>query len=91
MHKKLYARYMYPNNGYDYDKLLCKDNLILGNRYLVTYVSMGQSYTDISLEGFGNLSFNSVNFSFEDEAGNFYDIFADPKYNPYLKIKEKGR
>lgn len=63
-----------------------EDGLIEGEEYEVRYISMGQSYTSISLEnpkiGTSN-PFNSVIFDFF-ENGKKLDIFEDRRFNPYL-------
>lgn len=85
----LYARYEHPNNGTTYDKKETAELFILNQYYKVDEVNMGQSHTDISFKGFNGL-FNSVMFEFYELInGEFfkYDIFKDPDYNPYIKIK----
>lgn len=81
----LYARFLYPDNGNPYfrEKLL-SSGLVVGERYRVIDVEMGQSSTYITLDGFG-LMFNSVYFEFENEDCTAHDIFRDPKYNRYMK------
>ena len=85
MKSKLYAKFLHPNNGYQYDKDKCKEqSLELNERYEVLNVSMGQSHTSIVIKN-KQYSFNSVNFEFEDEDGNDWDIYSDPNFNPYLE------
>ena len=47
---------------------------------------MTQNYTDITLARLGH--FNSVFFDFYDDDGNEINIYADPRYNPYLLMDE---
>ena len=79
----LYAKFMYPNYGYDYDKEYAKKmGLQVGERYEVEDISMGGSHTSIYLKDIKG-SFNSVQFEFE-ENGKPIDIYRDHRYNPYL-------
>lgn len=79
----LYATVRSLDVGYQWDKdRFAEADLKLGSRYGVADVEMGQSHTNIYLEGFG-ASFNSVAFEF-DEDGAPIDIYADPRYNPYI-------
>ena len=80
----LYAKFMYPNYGHDYDEEYAKKmGLKVGERYEVENVDMGQSYTSIYLKDIrGN--FNSVQFEFEEDEKPI-DIYDDPRYNPYLR------
>ncbi len=80
----LYAKFMYPDNGYDYDEEYAKKmGLKVSERYEVEDVDMGQSHTSIYLKNIKGC-FNSVHFEFE-ENGNPIDIYDDPRYNPYLR------
>lgn len=79
----LQAKYTKPNAGYDGDQKMCRENLTLGELYEVTYVSMGQSHTNIYLKGIEGC-FNTVNFDFYED-GKPINIFRDPRYNPYLR------
>lgn len=80
----LYARFKYPENGYDADKEYAKSiPLKINERYAVEDVFMGQSNTSITLIGIPG-SFNSVQFEFETPNGNPIDIYKSKKYNPYL-------
>lgn len=80
----LYAKFMYPDNGREYDKKYVKEvGLKVGERYEVEDVDMGQSSTSIYLKDIKG-SFNSVHFEFE-ENGKPIDIYDDPRYNPYLR------
>ena len=82
--EKLYAKFMFPNSGSERDqKLVKKENLKVGERYLVKRVEMGGYYTSISLDGF-ELPFNSVHFEFEEENGTTVNIYRDSRYNPYM-------
>ena len=81
----LFAKYVEPNAGYDFDKKNCETYLVLNFYYRVEKVAMGGSHTDIYLEDFPNVIFNSVNFDFfEGEDLTPIDIYKDPRYNPYL-------
>lgn len=80
----LYAKFMYPDNGYDCDvEYAKKAELKTGERYEVEDLYMGQSHTSIYLKNI-NGSFNSVQFDFEEEDGSVVDIYKDARYNPYL-------
>ena len=79
----LYAKFMYPNCGYDGDKEYAKKmGLKVGERYKVEDISMGGSYTSIYLKDIKG-SFNSVQFEFEENEKPI-DIYRDHRYNPYL-------
>lgn len=80
----IYARFLYPQNGYmnDGSKALSA-GLIVGERYEVEFISMGQSYTAIMLVGISG-AFNSVLFKFEKEDGTDLNIYKDPRFNPYM-------
>lgn len=81
----LYARFMHPDYGYPDDgERAAKAGLVVGKRYLVEDVDMGQSYTSIKLDCIDEL-FNSVLFEFEKEDYSPINIYADPKYNPYIR------
>lgn len=60
--------------------------LQVGERYEVEDVSMGGSYTSIYLTDIDGV-FNSVQFDFEDENGIEVNIYKDPRYNSYIKVK----
>ena len=82
----LYAIFTNPEAGYDGDgECAIRKGLKVGEKYLVTYVGMGQSYTGIGLEGIEG-SFNSILFKFKDENGVPVNIYRDPKYNPYMSF-----
>ena len=77
----VYARFIDPDAGWDHDKETCvKAGLIRGNLYRVSDVNMFGWYTDIYLEEFGNLAFNSVHFEFEED-GELIDIYRDHRFN----------
>jgi hypothetical protein len=79
----LYAIFMYPNRGWEYDVEWAKNaGLKVGERYEVRRISMGQSSTSVFLKDI-NGDFNSVQFEFEED-GKPIDIYRSPKYNPYL-------
>lgn len=79
----LYAKFMYPNNGYDYDVNYSRNvGLKIGEKYEVSELDMGQSHTSVCLKGIQGC-FNSVQFEFE-ESNEPVDIYNTPKYNPYL-------
>lgn len=83
----LYARFLYPNNGYSHDReTVSKSGLEYGKRYAVSSVDIGQSYTCVKLEKFERM-FNSVYFEFELGDGTPHDIFSDPEYNTYLRAR----
>lgn len=79
----LYAKFVYPDNGYDCDVEHAKRvGLKAGERYEVEDLSMGGSHTSIILKDIDGC-FNSVQFDFyEDEQP--VDIYRNPKYNGYL-------
>ena len=74
--EKYYAKLITLDAGYPSDKLQVKNNLILGNTYVIEDMHIGGWHTDVYLEGITG-SFNSVFFEFYDEDGNeinFLDI-----------------
>lgn len=75
----LMAKYVRPLAGY-----VEPNKLTINEVYPVTNVEMHGYHTNINLEGFGTENFNSVNFDFQDESGQPVNIFADPRYNPYM-------
>ena len=79
----LTAVYKYPDNGYKRP-----DELTVGEEYNVREIHMGQSYTNVWIEGHP-FSFNSVNFEFYKD-GQPHNIFKDPEYNPYIRRKCDG-
>ena len=81
----LYAKFMYPDNGYNSDIKSAKEaGLKIGANYEVADIIMGQSHTSIYLQNI-NGSFNAVQFDFEED-GQPVDIYRTTKYNPYLYI-----
>ena len=62
---------------------LQKSGIKVGDKIELVDVSMGQSYTSVLLDGYEH-GFNSVFFNFVDENGRDYNIFRDPRFNPYL-------
>lgn len=71
------------SGGYEMDQARIKEyGFKIGDRHVLSNVSMGQSNTTIRLKGF-DTSFNSVFFSFEED-GEEINIFADQRFNPYL-------
>ena len=78
----LYAVFRYPENGYPYQGQRALDaGLVVGKRYPVEGINMGQSYTSVSITGYG--IHNSILFDFENEDGSKCDIYRDPRYSPY--------
>ena len=78
----LYAKFMYPDNGWDSDVEYAKKvSLKVGEKYEVEYLSMGQSNTSVYLKDVKGV-FNSVQFDFEED-GKLISIYDSPKYNPY--------
>lgn len=81
----LYARFTHPISGYPHDgEQAEKAGLVVWKRYLVEDVNMGQSYTSIKLDCIDK-QLNSVLFEFEKEDYSPINIYADPKYNPYIR------
>lgn len=80
---KLLAKFTHPTAGYSPEGENPISPLVLNQVYEVEWVSMGQSYTSITLKGFPNRHFNSVSFDFyhDDELIKLQDF---PEYNPYL-------
>ena len=79
----LYAKFMYPDNGYDCDVKNAKNaGLNVGERYEVKDLSMGGSHTSIYLKNIDGV-FNSVQFDFEED-DKPVNIYRNPKYNGYL-------
>lgn len=80
----LYARFTYPDNGWDADVERAKEaGLKVDEKYEVENISMGQSNTKIYLKEFTGC-FNSVQFEFEEENGAPVNIYKDRRYNPYM-------
>jgi hypothetical protein len=61
-----YARYT-GRNGFNFDRNFANSVLEIGTLYRVVGGSMGHSKTDLVLEGFEKLRFNSVMFEIEGE------------------------
>ena len=79
-----YAIYL-GRNGYTHDKESAKKKgLVVGQKYLVDYVTMGQSHSTVYLEDIGG--FNSVMFDYKDGNGNEVHILENPEWNPYLQF-----
>lgn len=79
----LYAKFMYPNNGYDGDIEYAKNaKLKLKERYEIDYINMGGFYTSIYLKDIEGC-FNSVQFVFEDEYGLPVDIYEISDFSSY--------
>lgn len=53
--------------GYDSDRKIIAELLTIGEVYSVTRTNVGRWATDVYLDGFPNIAFNSENF--EDYAG----------------------
>ncbi|MBE6760376.1 MAG: hypothetical protein E7554_09910 [Ruminococcaceae bacterium] len=85
----LIAKYAYPDSGYPHDQEYSKKHLVLNAEYRVTSVDMGQSNTSIKLSNIPGV-FNSVQFEFYED-GKPINIFKDPRYNPYLKLRRGDR
>jgi len=58
-------------------------DLAVGESYEVEEISMGSSFTFITLKGKSD-AYNSICFSFY-ENGKPLDIYNDARFNPYLK------
>jgi hypothetical protein len=79
----LYAKFMYPDNGYDCDvEEAIRFGLKVGERYEVEYLSMGGSHTSVFLNNI-NGCFNSVQFEFYENEQPV-DIYRNPKYSGYM-------
>jgi len=77
------AKFVYPENGYPSDvEKSKKAGLVVGSDYPVSNISVGQSYTNVSLENFPG-TFNSVQFEFYED-GEPINIFRDRRFNPYI-------
>lgn len=57
-------------------------NLVVGSTYEVEEISMGQSYTTITING---KRYKSVCFEFY-EKGNKINIYRDKRFNPYMGL-----
>lgn len=56
------VKFSHPTAGYQYDQKLARENLTVGNVYVVEYTEVGSCHTAVYLKGFGNKRFNSVMF-----------------------------
>jgi hypothetical protein len=83
---KVYAKYLYPENGYPADQETAKKFLEKGKSYVVEDLSVGQSRSFVYLKDFMDEVFNSVNFDFFDEEGKEIDIYSMSEFNPYLSF-----
>lgn len=82
----VYAIVSSLTSGHQDDQEQIKNlNFKVGDKFEVENISMGQSYTSLTLKEFPKQSFNSVNFDFEED-GKELDIFSDKRFNPYLSL-----
>lgn len=79
---KVYAKFVNPNAGYDYDIKKCK-SLTLGEMYEATNISVGRYSTSLSISGFKG-EFNSVNFEFYNDSMEPIDIYKMPEFSTYM-------
>jgi hypothetical protein len=56
-------RFTNPNVGYDYDIKNAKKYLKLKKYYIIKRISVGQSRTEVELEGIPDIRFNAIMFS----------------------------
>lgn len=71
--------------GYDYQKELVEKYLELGKEYTVDYTDVYSSYTDVYLQEFPDIYFNSV--FFEDVNFQPHELTIDhPDYNLYQRF-----
>ena len=91
--KRLYAGYNGVNNcDFDWERFKAAEKegeLSVGELYVVEEVAMGQSSTDITLQGVDKkyACLNSVPFDFAVmKKGQLkaHDIYEDKEFNPYL-------
>ena len=59
----IYARFAFPDNGYEGDRAQATEHLTPGETYLIDSMQVGRSHTDIRLHGFPGLVFNHVMFA----------------------------
>lgn len=72
----IYAICKTLNAGTDKDKeKVLKHNIKVGDKFLLTNAEVGGWHTDVYFNEFPNVSFNSVFFTFEDEDGEFVNIY----------------
>lgn len=82
----VYAIVSSLTSGHESDQEQIKNlNFKIGDKFEVENISMGQSYTSLTLKEFPKQSFNSSNFSFEED-GKELNIFNDKRFNPYLSF-----
>ena len=82
----VYAIVSSLTSGHEGDQEQIKNlNFKVGDKFEVENISMVQSYTSLTLKEFPKQSFNSSNFSFE-ENGKELNIFNDKRFNPYLSF-----
>ena len=82
----VYAIVSSLTSGHEDDQEQIKNlNFKVGDKFEVENISMGQSYTSLTLKEFPKQSFNSSNFSFEED-GKKLNIFNDKRFNPYLSF-----
>lgn len=82
----MYAKFTHPDYGFDCNIEFAKEvGLVVGEKYEVDYISMGQSDTSVYLKGVKGV-FNSIQFDFEED-GEPIDIYTNPKYNPYYRLR----
>ena len=62
-------------------------DLEVGKSYEVSRINMGQSHTTIYLVAKRNRVYNSVIFEFYEDNKRI-DIYADARFNPYLREEE---
>ena len=80
---KLFAKYIYPDNGTETQrKKNVAAGLALNMAYPVVALRVGDWCSKVYLEGFGETEFNTVNFSFYDEYGLAVDVYSDPRTLP---------
>jgi hypothetical protein len=77
---KLFAKYVYPNNGTENDhRKNAKAGLAEGMSYVVEALRVGSWSSCVYLEDYFEKSFNTINFEFYDEFGCEVNIYADPR------------
>ena len=82
----VYAIVSSLTSGHENDREQVKNlNFKIGDKFEVENISMGQSYTSLTLKEFPKKSFNSSNFNFEED-GKELNIFNDKRFNPYLSF-----
>lgn len=77
---KLFAKYMFPNNGTENDRRKnAEDGLAEGMSYVVEALRVSDWSSCVYLEDYFQKSFNAVNFEFYDEFGSKVNIYSDPR------------